>query len=481
MKLKKYLPLAGLVLMLAAQSCDEDTGSLGIPADTDVINSSDSVFDVYTRSLALGSVLSNSVTSYLGDITDPETGTRITADFAAQFHTFEGFKLPQRKLMFPQDGLSHDAETIQCDSCEIRLYFGSFYGDGNNPMKLEVYPLSRSAIIEEGTDYYSNTDLTQFLEPDAKPIATKVFTPKDYILTESELQSSTHNDNVRIVLPQSVGTEILNHYYEKPGDFRDSYNFIRNVCPGFYFRLRNGEGTMLNVDVSTMNIYFTYYDEEKPDTAYDAVTRFAATPEVIQTTHFRNDQLQQLIDTSDCTFLKTPAGICTEATLPIKEIYARHEADSVNKAQLTLTRYNNRNLTDYSLGIPSTLLLLRKQDMYSFFTERKVANSLTSYTTTFNSSYNTYTFENLGRLISYCQHEKIEGMAQKGQTEDEWEAEHPDWNRVVLIPVKISTTTDGNGYTQQVSVTHDMDMNSVRLVGGPGNPVKMQVIYSNFR
>ena len=130
MKLKKYLPLAGLVLMLAAQSCDEDTGSLGIPADTDVINSSDSVFDVYTRSLALGSVLSNSVTSYLGDITDPETGTRITADFAAQFHTFEGFKLPQRKLMFPQDGLSHDAETIQCDSCEIRLYFGSFYGDG---------------------------------------------------------------------------------------------------------------------------------------------------------------------------------------------------------------------------------------------------------------------------------------------------------------------------------------------------------------
>ena len=238
---------------------------------------------------------------------------------------------------------------------------------------------------------------------------------------------------------------------------------------------------MLNVDVGTLNVYFTFYDEEDPDSVYDGITRFAATPEVIQATQFENDDLQQLIDTSDCTFLKTPAGICTEVTLPIREIYAEHQNDSVNKAQLTLTRYNNKPNTDYSLGIPSTLLLVRKQNMYSFFTNREVADSQTSYTTTFDATYNTYTFQNLCRLISYCQHEKLNGMRETGLSETAWEAANPDWNHVVLIPVKVSSTTNSQGVSQQVSVAHDMDMNSVRLVGGPGQPIQMQVIYSKYQ
>ncbi len=482
LKIRKQLNIAILAMLTAfAQSCDEDTGSLGIPADTDIISPSESVFDVYTNSLPLGSVLSNSVTSYLGDIVDPETGTRIQADFAAQFHTFEDYLLPSRKLMFPQDAADHSKEPVRCDSCEIRLYFSSYFGDGNNPMKMEVYPLSKRFIFDEEQDYYSDIDLSQFVDKGTQPVATKVFTPEDYILSDNERNSATHNDNVRIVLPASLGTEMLNLYYEHPEYFRDSYNFIHNVCPGFYFKLTNGTGTMLNIDVGTMNVYFTYYDEELPDTSYAALARFAATPEVIQATHFRNEEMQQLIDTSDCTFLKTPAGICTEVQLPVKEIFAQHPNDSVNKAQLTLTRYNNLHADDYSLGIPSTLLLLRKQNIDTFFANREVCDNQTSFTTTFNNSNNTYTFENIARFISYCQHEKLQGMKESGLNEEQWEAAHPDWNRAVLIPVKVSTTTDSNGYNRQVSVTHDMDMNSVRLVGGPGNPIKMQVIYSHFQ
>jgi hypothetical protein len=52
---------------------------------------------------------------------------------------------------------------------------------------------------------------------------------------------------------------------------------------------------------------------------------------------------------------------------------------------------------------------------------------------------------------------------------------------VVLIPVKVSSTTNSQGVSQQVSVAHDMDMNSVRLVGGPGQPIQMQVIYSKYQ
>ena len=115
--------------------------------------------------------------------------------------------------------------------------------------------------------------------------------------------------------------------------------------------------------------------------------------------------------------------------------------------------------------------------MFSFFENHEVSDSQTSYTTSYNSTYNTYTFENLSRLISYCQHEKIYGMQQENLTEAQWEAKYPEWNKVVIIPVKTSTNTSG----YEVSVTHDMNMNSIRLVGGNHTPIDMQVIYSRFQ
>ena len=182
-----------------------------------------------------------------------------------------------------------------------------------------------------------------------------------------------------------------------------------------------------------------------------------------------------------CTYLKTPAGIGTLIELPIREIYRNHETDSVSKAKLTLTRYNRSETSEYALGIPTTLLMVRKQDMRPFFTKRQVPDSQTSFITSYSSNYNSYTFDNLGRLISYCQHEKINGMKESGMTETQWESAHPDWDKVVVIPVKTSNTSDNYGQSHVSSVTHDMGMNSVRLLGGPNTPLEMQVIYSGFK
>ena len=72
-------------------------------------------------------------------------------------------------------------------------------------------------------------------------------------------------------------------------------------------------------------------------------------------------------------------------------------------------------------------------------------------------------------------------MKASGLTEEEWEAEHPDWNHVVLVPVTISTATDSYGYATQVSVNQDMSLCSTKLVRGTeAKPIKMQVVYSRF-
>ena len=92
-----YLLSSLAILSIAA--CDDSTGTLGIYSDGDEITNSTEIFDVTTRSLKLDSVVASSSRNYLGCITDMETGTDISADFAAQFYCFEDYTLPLHENM----------------------------------------------------------------------------------------------------------------------------------------------------------------------------------------------------------------------------------------------------------------------------------------------------------------------------------------------------------------------------------------------
>ena len=430
--------------------CTEDTGQLGVYPQQDAISTSTETFGILSSDLLNTVVPANSTACFLGKVIDPETDEAITATFAAQFHTFEGYTFPAR------ENIIKDEDGHLCDSIEIRLFIKSTFGDKNNPMKLEVWPLSRNEdkLIEESMNLYTNTDLQQFAETEGGPIATKVFTATDYIVSEGQRASSTYSDNVRIVLPREYGEDIMEKYYADPNSFRDSYQFIRK-------------------------------SEAYPDSILTANCRFSATPEVIQSTQFESSNLAGLVGNEDFTMLKTPAGICTELVLPINEIFAGHENDSINRASFTLTRINNQDEDalddDYALGIPKNLLLVRKQNLESFFENHQVADNQQSFSTFFYSTYNCYDFDNISRLLSYCYKEKKADMEASGMSEEAWEAAHPEWNHVVLVPVTVSTAANSFGENVQVSVTHDLSLGSTKLVRGTkAKPIKMQVIYSRF-
>ena len=85
---------------LAILLLPEDTSTIGVVPDSDDIENSYDVFNIYTHSVMLDSVVYNNSYNYLGCIKDPETNTDITAKFAAQFHTFENYKFPQRNSLF---------------------------------------------------------------------------------------------------------------------------------------------------------------------------------------------------------------------------------------------------------------------------------------------------------------------------------------------------------------------------------------------
>ncbi len=478
--MNRFITSAATLCVLAAGllvACDDETVAIGVPSDSDLVQTASEVFQFTTRSVGLDSVIANSSKSYLGEVLDPETGTDIKAEFLTQFYTFEDYSLPREERIIK----SENGE-IQADSIEVRLYFTDFYGDPDNPMKLQVFELDTANVIAEGQRYYADTDFTQYIRPGAEPLATKSFTPMDYALTTEERNSVSHYSNVRIKLPLRIGSEILQKAVRQPRYFANSWQFIHHVCPGFYFKLVSGKGTMITVDVATLNVYFRYRDLDA-DSVLVGLSRFSATPEVIQNTSFQHQGLQTLLAQTDglpYTYLKSPAAIATELTLPVDDIYAGHENDSISRARIILTRLNNQQQDAEPLGVPATVLLLTKQRQHSFFAERCVADNETAYTTSFDKNYNTYTFANVSRLIAYLHRTKLRGMAQQGLTSQQWNQRYPDWNRVLLIPVSVTTTSDSStGAAKQVAVNHDFSLSTARIVGGT-QPIQMQVIYSRY-
>lgn len=462
-------------------SCDDTTDSIGnsLTDNMDMLKVTTDTFNVATRSIVADSVLSRSTTGYLGKIRDIETGNYITGDFMAQFSTLENYKLPEKdSIVSLQDG------EVIADSCSIRLFYTDYYGDSLAIMNITAYEMNEP--MKEGVKYYSNFDpIAEGLIRNDGMKVNKTYTLTDLSISdEDRADESSYTPNIKINLNKpytakngvtynNYGTYIMRMYYEDPDRFKNSYNFIHEVCPGFYFKTNDGIGSMAYITVSQLNIYFRYLN----DSTYVGTTSFSATEEVLQTTNISNDKqnIADLANDNTCTYLKTPAGIFTEITLPVDEITENHSNDTINTAKISLTRINNNTHDEYSLSAPSTLLMIPKDSLYTFFENGDNVDYKKSFIAIYSSSTNQYTFNNISGMITYMADIKKKGLAENSN----WLNEHPDWNRVVVIPVSVTT----NSSSQIVKIVHDMSLTSTKLVGGsenPYEPIKINVIYSKF-
>ena len=488
----KTRSLAALLLLITIlTACDDTTESIGasLTDNMDHLQITTDTFSITTRSIIADSVLSRNTTGYLGKIKDPETGAYITGDFMMQFNTLEDYFFPTKDSIESKDELGN----VYVDSCEIRLYYDDFYGDSLAAMKLSVYELAKP--YEEGQNYYSNYDPFEqgYIREDGI-VKSKMYALTNMGISDSLRKSSSYSPNIRIPLNdpytdkdgktyKNYGTYILQKYYENPEITKNSYNFIHQICPGFYVKIQEGLGSMATIYNSQLNLYFRYRskytrDNTTKDTIYVGTTTFAGTEEVLQHTHITNDKqtISTLAADNSCTYLKTPAGIFTEMTLPVDEIVYNHENDTLNTAKITLSRINNNTHGDYTLSTPSTLLIVEKDSMYTFFESNKIADNKLTYLSTFAN--NGYTFNNISGLIRHMAEAKERGL----QSNPNWLALHPDWNKVVLVPVSTEYVTVGQNQVL-AKVSHDMSMTSTRLVGGsanPNQPIRISVIYSKF-
>ena len=468
MKRLTYILMAMFTLLTFVQ-CDDSTGSVGgsIVPEKDMITAQTKIFNATSRTImANDSILANTNEVYLGRYTDEESGTVFTSGFITQFGCNEDYG-------FPEEGVAGDSATYT----KLRLYFEQYYGDSLNAMQCEVYELDNT--LEEGTPYYTNLAPEEFYNPDEEPLAKKTYNVIDYTLHDTILNGENYSRHIEITLPNHIGNSFISKYYEKDSEgnhigkqyFANSEVFIKDVFKGVYVKCTQGDGTVLKIYRARLDIGFKHYIKSstgEKDSIEALSAPFYSGKEVLQVNNFDNDDLTPLANTQEYTYLKTPAGLYTEVALPIAEIV--ENCDTINSAKITFTRYNE-NAGDTRTP-HATLLLVRKCDMYKFFLKNKLADGKTSFTTSFSSGTNEYTFSNIASLVKACYREYQQGI----ESNPDWEAENPDWNKIVLIPV--STTLDSNKAI--VKIAHDISISSVRLRGGNEYEIPVEIITSKF-
>lgn len=492
MKAKFLLFFALSAVFFAA--CDDTTEFVGgsLTDRYDNLDISTDTFQVTTRSVVMGSVISRNTTGYLGTIRDQETNAIVTGNFMTQFHTLENYHFPEKSQILSLD----DMGNVEADSCSIRLFYSSYYGDSLATQKLTAYEMARP--MEDGDVYYTsfNPEDEGFIKQGGIQV-NKTYTLQDETLGEAERNASDFTPNIKINLNEpyfkdgvkysNYGTYIMRKYYERADNFSNSYNFVHNVCPGFYFKMQDGLGAMAYVNISQLNVYFKYKDK---DTILLGASSFAGTEEVLQTTYMSSDKetLQRLADDETCTYVKSPAGIYTEMTLPVDQIIRGHERDTINIAKVDLQRINNDVEGKYRLPAPTTLLMIPKDSINTFFEQNKIADYKTSFLATYSASsasstkkYNNYTFNNISGIIRYMAEMRDLGV----QKDRNWLSTHPDWNKVAIIPVKTTYSSVSGGTSNSVvKIEHDMGMTSAKLVGGSRSgmkPITLSIVYSKFK
>lgn len=478
------------VLVIAAltfAACDDTTEGIGgsITNKIDNINISNSAFNVTTKSIVADSVLSRNNTGLIGKMKDPETGNYVKGDYMTQLGVLPTFSVDTLDIKKANNG------SIEADSCYLLVSYNASYGDTIAPMKVTAYEMTEP--MREDQEYYSNYDAFK---------NGWVNENNPHWSSNYNLSNTSDVKNFKIYLNKeykkdgktykNYGSYILQTYAEHPKYFKTNFKFLHNVCPGFYIKNVGGTGNMAKIWNTELIFYW-----KKTIKAKDGVTdstgigynRFDGTEEVLQLNKIENDteNLKKLASQEDWTYLKSPAGIFTEVTLPIDDIMKGHEKDTLNTASISFPRLNNENEDNpYNFATPSTILMVQKDSLQSFFEKSKLADSRTSYTASYSSTgtyKNAYTFQNIANLVSAMYKNKGKGE---------------NWNKVVLVPVNVITTTQG--YTTVISkINHDMSLASTRLIVGTDDPnkdyttdektgkkvasgpIRIKVIYSKFK
>lgn len=558
----KYALIA--LLAITFFGCDDNTAGLGLgmfPGSDQNINGKLTTYDVTTESVPAGQIYAKSNIGYVGKFTDDLFGT-YQAGFLSELNCTKGMTFPgvyngtafdsDNKLtqtMVGEDGDDKDKEDItfvedngkiigNIHTIELYLWYSSYFGDSLTASRLSVYELGGNGkeTLNKDNAYYTNIDPNDFYDPQ-NILGTKAYTAVDLSVKDSIRKLSTYVPSVHVSFEKDaairIGKEIIKKAYKSGTNFdRDK---LKEAFKGIYVKGDYGDGTILYIDDVQMNVVYKCYavdsitglklkkkileeNETTPrDSTYYGYRMFNSTREVIQANSLDNDQaaIDKCIKDPDLTYIKSPAGIFTQVTIPVSEIAENLQGDTLNAVKLGIPIYNETSDKKFGMTKPRSVLLIRKKYKDTFFEKNQLSDGTIS--SLFNYADNTlsftqYTFNNITQMINNCLADReaarnllpmtfkvtdpVTGIEETktATTIKEWE-DYSEWNKFVLIPVLVTKdASSSNNYygtssSNIISIQHDLKPGYVRLKGGtkkldgkpdPNNVLKLEVVSTNF-
>lgn len=546
----KYALIA--LLAITFFGCDDNTAGLGLgmfPDSDRDINGQLKTYPITTSSVAAGRIYAKTNIGYVGKFTDSQFGT-YQAGFLSTLNCPEGLTFPglynttafgnDKKItntmvekasddivLIHKDPNDENSEVIgNIHTIELYLWYDNYFGDSLTACRLSVYELNKELEKADKKDYYYTDINPDEFYKESDILGSKAYTAVDLSVKDSIRNLSTYVPNVHLTfekpIAERVGGNILREFrkaQDKGAKF-DNKEFFE-AFKGLYVKSDFGDGTVLYVNQVQMNVVYKCYavdsikgtpltTHDGKDSTYYAYRVFNSTREVIQANQLTNvgNTIDGLIEDTQCTYLKTPAGIFTEATLPINQINEELSGDTLNAVKLTFFNYNqSSNSSNFGMSAPSNVMLIRKKDKDRFFAKNLLNDGVSSFLTSHSTSTNQYTFNNITGLINACVNDRKvaeKDIKEKGKVEytvydaetgidevkstndiTEWE-KATEWEKVVLIPVLVTyDSSNNNNYygtsSNIIGIQHDLRPGYVKLKGGEeGGALNLEVVYTSF-
>ncbi|MDR1810071.1 MAG: DUF4270 domain-containing protein [Prevotella sp.] len=449
MNIKSYMQ--GFVLaasVVLAVACDDNLNSIGVeiqPEDDGIAIYTDTL-PVAAETILMSDVMPDGIyarttSAVLGKYEDPLFGT-IKSEYLFEFKGADGLIFGADDI----DSLSIQTNPILVDSVQICVTFINSVGDSLAPMGVTAYELTSPLK----RDFYTHVNPADYCDMN-KPLGHRTYTIYD---TDKYVSSSTGETFRTLVIDVDtlVGRRFVNKYLQAHRNSNINVfantDSLRNFFQGIYMSSSFGSGSLINVSISSMDVYYTYThptgSEAGTDTTLHSIFRLLVTPEVIQLNSIQNTYpaVNPLLDDPDAVYLKTPAGVCTQLKLPLHEIVRKIGAAetgrlSVNSGKLSLKGYSEKEATfAYDFGRPTAVLLIEKDSVADFFLnpQKRRPDGKTSFYASWISTTNSYDFTGLSSLIT-AYREKIEA----GQLADD--------PYFILIPVEADLVSTTSGYS----------------------------------
>lgn len=460
MKFKVLLSVLLILSVFSFLSCNDDVKNVGlaISPNSDQVDVKVDTVSLLAKTVPMDSIYSRTIFGLVGEYHEPLFGS-IKSDYLCELYS--------DNASFKE---GNDKNAIKIDSVSFDIIFFNFTGDSISPMDISVYKLNKSLKRY----HYTNINPSVFYSPDG-------IVGQESFSIHNLAKSSTGGRTIRTPLDKKIGDYFLNLWKATPGVFENS-DELKKHFPGFYITSRFGNGSLINVDYSIFNIYYSYLGktkDAKSDSTYHATFSLAVTPEVIQLNHVENKNNELLNnDDPNRAYIKSPAGVCTEITIPLKDILDKKSDLSINSAKFNLI--GNTPLEKVSkMPRPSRLLFINKDSVNNFFLKKDSVDYKTCYLLTntdivesMQSSYvNRYIVSsssisvgNLAPLITHYAELKANGI------------NVPDELKYLLIPVDIETVDSENG---NFKTYNSMSPSSAILRTDPEN-MKLSLVFSKY-